>query len=99
MCAGLLTSGLLPCMRHAIQNLMTDDMVVLPAAATVYVQAVEIRISNVCGVDLSPTNQHRWHPSHLSGLPQWGKGALSDSSKAIATLSTKGDRVLQLFLV
>lgn len=54
-------------MRHAIQTLMTDNMVVLPASATIYVQAVEIRVSDVCGVDMSPSNQYRWHPSHLAG--------------------------------
>jgi hypothetical protein len=66
--AGLLTSGLIPCMRHAIQNLMADDMLLLPASATVYVQAVEIRTGEVCGVDMSPVNQHRWHPGYLAGM-------------------------------
>ena len=65
--AGLLTSGLVPSVRHAVQNLMADDMVVLPAAATVFVQAAEIRISDVCDIDMSPSNQFRWHPSHLAG--------------------------------
>lgn len=54
-------------MRHAIQNLMADGMIVLPAAATVYVQAVEARTANVSGVDMSPVNQCRWHPAYLSG--------------------------------
>ena len=68
MNAGLLTSGLIPSVRHAIQNLMADEMIILPAAATVFVQAAEIRIADVCGVDLSPSNQYRWHPSHLAGI-------------------------------
>ena len=65
--AGLLTSGIIPSMRHAVQNLMADDMIVLPATATVFVQAVEIRFDDVCGVNMTPANQYRWHPTHLAG--------------------------------
>lgn len=65
--AGLLASGLIPSMRHAIQNLMAEDMIVLPAAATVFAQAVEARTTEVCAVDMSAVNQFRWHPAYLSG--------------------------------
>lgn len=54
-------------MRHALQNLVADDVIVLPASATVIVQAAEIRNQDVCGVDMTPVNQYRWHPSHLAG--------------------------------
>lgn len=54
-------------MRHAIQHLMADGMVVLPAAATVYVQAVEARTTEVAGIDMSAANQCRWHPAYLCG--------------------------------
>ena len=54
-------------MRHAIQNLMTEEMIVLPAAATVYVQAAEVKTKQVCGIDMAPLNRHRWHPTYLSG--------------------------------
>ena len=64
---GLLTSGLIPSMRHAIQNLMTEEMIVLPAAATVYVQAAEVRAKQVCGIDMAPLDCHRSHPAYLSG--------------------------------
>ena len=37
--AGLLTSGILPAMRHCCEHLLADDAVLIPAAATVYVQA------------------------------------------------------------
>lgn len=76
-CAGLLTSGIIPSIRHCVQNLMTADMVILPAAATVYIQAAEIRIADVCGVDMTPTNQYRWHPSHLAGSVSlsWRRGS------------------------
>ena len=85
--SGLLTSGLIPSMRHAINSLMADEMVVLPASATVYVQAAEIRVSKVSGVDMTPSNQYRWHSSHLAGtacthaLSLWCKVEASLSSQ------------------
>ena len=66
-CTGLLTSGILPAMRHCIQNLMADDMIVLPAAATVYCQAAEARTGAVCGFDMSAADRYRSHPAHTSG--------------------------------
>ena len=38
--AGLLTSGLIPSVRHALDGLLTSDAILLPASATVYMQAV-----------------------------------------------------------
>ena len=70
LCAGLLTSGLIPCLRHAAQNLVTDDAVIMPSSARVFVQAIEARTGNVCDVDMSGVNVHRWHPAYLSGVPQ-----------------------------
>lgn len=67
--AGLLTSGLLPVVKHAVQSLMTTDMVIIPASATVFVQAVESRTGDVCAIDMSGVNVHRWHPAYLSGAP------------------------------
>ncbi|KAK9836263.1 hypothetical protein WJX81_000365 [Elliptochloris bilobata] len=64
---GLLTSGILPAMRHCIQNLMADDMILLPAAATVYCHAAEARTGAVCGFDMSAADRYRWHPAHTSG--------------------------------
>ena len=37
--AGLLTSGLIPAVRHALHNLLTHDAIVMPSSATVFVQA------------------------------------------------------------
>lgn len=42
-------------------------MVIIPASATVFVQAVEIRTTEVCGFDMSGVNLHRWHPAYLCG--------------------------------
>lgn len=38
--AGLLTSGLIPSVRHAMDGLLTSDAILLPASTTVYMQAV-----------------------------------------------------------
>jgi hypothetical protein len=65
--AGLLTSGLIPVVRHCIQKLMADDMQIIPMAATVYVQAVEARTGKVCGIDMTPVNLQRWHPAYTAG--------------------------------
>jgi len=39
-CAGLLTSGIVPAMRHCLQSILTDDAILIPASATVYVQVM-----------------------------------------------------------
>ena len=66
---GLLSAGLIPACRHALAKLMLPDAVVIPAAATVYAQAVQFRVDSVCGFDLSATNLYRWEPAHASGTP------------------------------
>ena len=43
-CAGLLTSGVVPAMRHCLQSLLTDDAVLIPASATVFVQVCTAHI-------------------------------------------------------
>lgn len=65
--AGLLTSGIIPSMRHALGSLLTTDAVLLPASATVYVQAVELRSRDVCGLDMSAANLYRWYPAYTAG--------------------------------
>jgi protein arginine N-methyltransferase 7 len=66
---GLLSAGLIPACRHALAKLMLPDALVLPAAATVYAQAVQLRVDSVCGFDVSATNAYRWEPAHASGTP------------------------------
>ena len=39
----------------------------LPASATVYMQAVELRTGDVCGLDMSAANLYRWHPAYAAG--------------------------------
>jgi len=64
---GLLTSGIIPCVRHALDTLLTGDARLLPASATVYMQAVELRSREVCGLDMSAVNLYRWHPAYAAG--------------------------------
>ena len=65
----LLTSGIIPGMRHALHNLVTPDCYVIPASATVFVQAIEIQTLEVCGLDVSAVNRHRWAPAFRCGTP------------------------------
>ena len=66
---GLLSAGLIPACRHALAKLMLPDSIVIPAAATVFAQAVQFRVDSVCGFDVSAINLHRWEPAHASGTP------------------------------
>ncbi len=66
---GLLTSGIIPAVHHALANLTTHEAIVLPASATVYMQAVEIRTTDICGLDMSAANLYRWHSSYATGPP------------------------------
>lgn len=66
---GLLTSGLLPCMNHALGSLLTTDAILMPSSATVYMQAVELRTTDVCGLDMSAANLYRWRPAYAAGVP------------------------------
>ncbi|KAK3261796.1 hypothetical protein CYMTET_29312, partial [Cymbomonas tetramitiformis] len=66
---GLLTSGVVPALQHALHHLLLPDAIVMPAAVTVYMQAVELRTRDVCGFDVSAMNLHRWHPAYSTGVP------------------------------
>jgi protein arginine N-methyltransferase 7 len=66
---GLLTSGMIPAVKHCLDNIMIDKPVVIPCSATVYVQAGQVYTEDVCGFDMSKMNRHRWMPSFTSGLP------------------------------
>lgn len=39
---GLLTSGLIPVVRHSLLNLLTSDAVIIPASATVFFQVTSL---------------------------------------------------------
>ena len=61
----------MPAVKHALDGggLLTADAIVLPASATVYIQAVELRSGEVCGLDMSAANLYRWHPAYAAGVP------------------------------
>ena len=80
---GLLSSGIIPAVRHALSTLTTQDAIVLPASATVYMQAVELRTTDVCGMDMSAANLYRWHPAYATG-PPWEKDAVRALSEPVA---------------
>ena len=57
----------MPSVRHALGSLLTTDAILLPASATVCMQAVELRTGDVCGLDMSAANLYRWHPAYAAG--------------------------------
>ncbi|CAG9462617.1 unnamed protein product [Pedinophyceae sp. YPF-701] len=70
--SGLLTSGAVPALRHAIESrIMVEGAVVLPASATVLAVPVQVRSPSIMGVDTSPLDRHRGCPLGLpvSGAP------------------------------
>ena len=64
---GFMASGLFPAVRHAVARLLLPDAEIVPSAATVYVQAVQMRTSHAAGFDCSAANAQRWHPAHACG--------------------------------
>lgn len=65
---GLLSSGIVPAMRHALDNLLLPDAIVVPSSATMYAQAVEMRTPAFDGLSLDAIDGYRWHPTYLSGV-------------------------------
>lgn len=64
--AGLLAEGVIPTLRHALHNLVTQDAKVIPQGALVYGQFIEIPrlravnpVSTICGFDLSAFDRFR----------------------------------------
>ena len=56
----LLSSGIIPAVQHSLNELLTSSAIVMPASATVYAQAIELRTGVEAGVDLSAANLYRW---------------------------------------
>lgn len=85
---GLLSSGLLPAIRHAREKLLVlPDAVIVPGGATVFVQAVELRSAEVAGFDCSAANAYRWHPSHTSGAALGGGGGAGGGGGSVAAVA------------
>ena len=71
-------------MAHARACLTTDDAILLPAAATVYAQAVAVHTRDVCGFNMSVVDQHRWSPAFLCGEALFWQEATQKPSVASA---------------
>jgi hypothetical protein len=66
---GLLSAGLIPAVRHALQSLCLPDAIVLPSSVAVFAQPLELRWESVRGYDVSACNLWRWEAGHSSGKP------------------------------
>ena len=65
---GLLSSGMIPAVKHALDQLLLPDAIVMPSSATLYAQAVEIRTPSIDGLDLSAIDSYRFHPTYACGV-------------------------------
>lgn len=65
---GLLSSGIIPAVRHALDKLLLPDAVVIPSSATLYAQAVDMRTPAFDGINLSAIDGYRWHPTYIAGI-------------------------------
>ena len=61
----LLSSGMIPAIQHALHDLLIPNSIIMPASATVYAQAVELRVTDVAGMDMSAANLYRWCQNHV----------------------------------
>ena len=62
--AGLIGEGALHMFAAVQRNLVADSYQLVPAAATVYFQLVEMRTGDVRGFDMSQLNRFRWRPDY-----------------------------------
>lgn len=81
--AGLLTSGLLPSMRHALEHLMvTEAPLVVPAALTVMAAPVEVALPSPGGLDMRAALE-----SHRCGGREGGVGGCPRCHGQVVALS------------
>ncbi|KFM29158.1 Protein arginine N-methyltransferase 7 [Auxenochlorella protothecoides] len=78
---GLLSSGLIPSVQHVLSTLATADALVLPASATVWVQAVEVATGRVAGLNMQAADARRWAPAYLA------EGRRGEAGAAVRALS------------
>lgn len=81
---GLLSSGIIPAIQHALSELMIQDSIIMPSSATVYAQAVELRTTDVAGLDMSAANLYRWC---LNQVPDGKLSTDVSETGAVKTLS------------
>lgn len=62
--SGLIGEGALHLVYQAQQKLLQENATLVPMAATVYAQPLEMRISDVSGLDFQQANRWRWRPDY-----------------------------------
>ena len=62
--SGLIGEGAFHIVGMAKHRLLNDDASIIPRAATVYAQPIQIRTSDVAGFDFAQANRWRWRPSY-----------------------------------
>lgn len=65
---GLLSSGMIPAVRHALDKLLLPDAIMIPSSATMYAQAIDMRTPSFDGITLSAIDAYRWHPTYMAGV-------------------------------
>jgi SAM-dependent methyltransferase len=74
--AGLIGEGAIHLAALAKLRLLLPDALVVPAAARLFVQPIELRVGSVCGVNVEPLSRFEWRPDYegleLGRMPgQW----------------------------
>ena len=71
--AGAIGEGVLPTVRHAVKNLLTDDAIIIPAKVEIFGQLIEIParskvnpVRQISGFDLSAFDQYRIQDEYLT---------------------------------
>lgn len=62
--SGLLGEGVLHMLLAAKQKLLSNDARLVPAAATVWCQLLQMRIGQVAGFDMQQVNRWQWRPDY-----------------------------------
>ncbi|MEZ4953671.1 MAG: tetratricopeptide repeat protein [Saprospiraceae bacterium] len=71
--AGVIGEGVLPTVRHALQNLLADDAIIIPAKVKIFGQLIEIPmrskvspVRQISGFDLSAFDQYRIQSEYIT---------------------------------
>ena len=60
----LLGEGVLHMLAAAKRQLLTSDATLVPAAATVFCQPLQMRIGEVAGCNMEQINKWQWRPDY-----------------------------------
>ncbi|KAL0046712.1 hypothetical protein WJX82_008116 [Trebouxia sp. C0006] len=62
--SGLIGEGVLHMLAAAKQKLLTKDAILVPAAATVFCQPLQMRVGQVSGFNMEQVNSWQWRPDY-----------------------------------